>query len=160
MARSRLACGKSYRETAVCLEAKMTRPQQVPKAKVLGNFKARGLKKPKHKNSTWREDREGMDEKHLTLIRQLPCVHCLKVPAGEAHHLKCTGERGMAVRSTDRWTVPLCRIHHDEVERTGARKEVAWFAEIGIDPLELAQDLWSGTGDLPKMVRILTAHRV
>lgn len=136
------------------------RPQQLAKPKTYGNFKQRGLKKPRHQNSKWREGREGMDEGHLALIRQMPCTHCLKLPAGEAHHLKCTGERGMSVRSTDKWTVPLCRTHHDEIERAGAKREVAWFRELGIDPLELAGDLWNATGDLPRMVRVLTAHRL
>lgn len=136
------------------------RPQQIAKPKVYGNFKQRGLKKPKHQNSRWREDREGMDEKHLAMIRQMPCTHCLKIPACEAHHLKCTGERGMSIKSTDRWTVPLCRIHHDEVENVGAKREIAWFQDIGLDPLELAQDLWKARGALPRMVRVLMAHRV
>ena len=138
-------------------------PQQIAKPKVYGNFKKKGLAKIKAKsgNSKWREDRPGMSEAHLALIRQMPCVECLKIPCGEAHHLKAnTGERGMAVRSTDRHALPLCHEHHMAVEAVGAKRETKYFQDLGFDPIELAQDLWSATGDLPKMVRILTAHRL
>ena len=138
-------------------------PQQIAKPKVFGNFKKRGIEKVKAKtgNSKWREDRPGMSEAHLALIRQMPCAECLKIPAGEAHHLKAnTGERGMAVRSTDRYALPMCTLHHGAVEAVGAKRETKYFQDLGFDPIELAQDLWSATGDLPKMVRILTAHRL
>lgn len=135
------------------------RPQQIAKPKVYGNFKARGLAKPKHKNSRWREDREGMDEQHLACIRQLPCVTCLKVPCGQAHHLKCTGQRGMAVRSTDEHTLPHCHNDHMDIENRGAKQEVAYYRSINIDPLALAKDLWNATGDIAKMTRIVIAHR-
>ena len=138
----------------------MTKAYEVPRERVLGNFRKTGLKKPKHANSKWSDDREGMSDDHLVMIRQLPCCHCLRTPAGEAHHLKeGTKERGMSVRSTDRWSVPLCRLHHDEIERVGTRNETAWFLKIGIDPIELAQALWRSTGDLAKMIRVLLAHR-
>ena len=139
------------------------RPGQVPRVHVLGNFKKKGLAKVKAKtgNSKWREERPGMSEAHLALIRQLPCVECLKLPAGEAHHLKAnTGERGMAVRSTDRYALPMCTIHHGAVEAVGAKRETAYFQDLGFDPIELALALWGSTGDLPKMVRVLTAHRL
>lgn len=138
-------------------------PQQMAKPKVYGNFKKRGLAKVKAKtgNSKWREERPGMSEDHLALIRQMPCCECLKIPCGEAHHLKAnTGERGMSVRSTDRWVVPVCHACHMAVEAVGAKRETAYFQDIGFDPIELAQALWAATGDLPKMVRVLTAHRL
>jgi hypothetical protein len=139
------------------------RPQQVAHPKVYGNFKKRGLEKAKAKtgNSKWREERPGMSEDHLALIRKMPCCDCLKLPGGEAHHLKAnTGERGMAVRSTDRWALPMCHEHHMQVEAVGAKRETAHFQDMGFDPIELAQDLWNASGDLAKMVRVLTAHRL
>lgn len=132
---------------------------EIYRPKVLGNF--RSIVKPKRKNSKWRDERDGMDEGHLVNIRKLPCVVCLRVPGGEAHHLKhATGERGMSVRSTDKWTVPLCRVHHDEVERAGTRNEAKYFAEnAGCDPLELATALWSNKGDAGRMTKVVLAQR-
>jgi hypothetical protein len=96
----------------------------------------------------------------LALIRKLPCCITGKVPGGEAHHVKTgTGERGMGLRSTDKWAVPMAHDPHMELERMGSRKELAWFDFHDIDPVVLAQDLWAATGDLPKMTRIVIAHR-
>ena len=136
----------------------MSRPQEIRRERVLGNFRKRGAKKP-HKNSQTYKDRPGMSEAHLALIRKLPCCISGKMPGGEAHHLKSgTGERGMGLRSTDRWAVPMAHDPHMEVERIGSRNELTWFQAHGIDPVVLAQDLWAATGDLPKMTRIVIAH--
>lgn len=135
----------------------MSWPREIKKQVVLGNFRVRSAK-PKHKNSAWRDKRPGMSEDHLALIRQLPCC-VTRGLGGEAHHLKSgTGERGMAVRSTDRWAVPMGHDAHMEVERAGTRNEASWFAERGIDPHELARDLWAATGDLERMRKVLAAH--
>ena len=133
--------------------------QQIYRPKVLGNFRKRS-KPEKRKNSKFRENRQGMSEEHLALLRKCPCAVCPRTPAGTVHHLKQgTGERAMGIRSTDRWGVPLCLVHHDEVERQGTRREVAWFAAFGIDPHELARSLWESTGDLGRMIRIIQAHK-
>lgn len=130
---------------------------QINRPKVLGNFKNRGPKE-KHKNSRWREDRDGMSPTHLDLIRKLPC--CItKGHGGEAHHLKSgTGERGMSVRSSDKWAVPLEHNTHMEVEAAGTKNERTWFLERGIDPHELARALWSNTGNLEAMRKVLETH--
>jgi hypothetical protein len=36
--------------------------------------------------------------------------------------------------------VPLCREHHRELHHSG--NELAWWHEMGIDPLPAARDLW------------------
>ncbi len=130
---------------------------EVPKPRVIGNFKTG--KKPK--NSKWRKERPGMSEPHLALVRKLPCTVCLSMPAGTVHHLKSeTGERGMGVRSTDQWGVPMCMIHHEEVERAGTKKEVAYFKKVKVNPHELAKALWRASGDLPKMTLLVLDHRL
>jgi len=101
-----------------------------------------------------------MSDSHLADIRKLPCCVCGRHPGGEAHHLKAgTGERGGALRSTDRWAVPVCRTDHNEIERIGSRNEPAYFERIGIAPLVLAAALWSNRGDLMSMLRVLQTHR-
>lgn len=133
---------------------------QVPQPHRLANFKKKGLQKKKHKNSSFREERPGMSDDHLKLIRKLPCATCSTMPAGTAHHLKCTGERGMGVRSTDSKALPECIKCHDEIERAGAKNEVKYYQDKGIeDPLELAEALWKNTGDLPKMINVLLTHK-
>jgi len=134
-------------------------PKELRKPHVLGNF--RSLVKTKHKNSKFREERDGIDDTHAANIRKLPCCACLKTPAGTIHHLKAgTNERGMSVRSTDKWGVPLCIADHDEVERIGTRNEATWFQDrVGCDPLELAASLWSNRGDVARMTKVVLAHR-
>ena len=135
-------------------------PQELRKERVFGNFKPARRERMKPKKSA-AEKRPGMSEKHLALIRQMPCCVSLKMPAGEAHHIKSgTGERGMGLRSTDRWALPLSHDKHMELERLGSRNEVKWFQQHGIeDPHELAAALWANTGDLSRMVAVLMAHR-
>lgn len=132
-------------------------PQQMAREKVYGNFRTRAVKQKRR--STWRQRRPGMSVDHLSLIRKLPCCVSLKAPAGEAHHLKSgTGERGGAMRSTDRWAVPMSRLAHDEVERAGSRNERKWFLDRGVDPHELARSLWEATGDIARMTAIVIAN--
>lgn len=129
---------------------------EIRKEPVYGNFRIRGPKKKKERKA---DSRHGMSEDHLALIRKLPCCITGRVPAGEAHHLKATGERGMGLRSTDRWAVPMAHDSHMEVERAGSRNELGWFKARGIDAIDLATSLWLATGDLPKMTKIVIAHR-
>lgn len=133
-------------------------PQQLRKDHVYCNFKPPKRERLKKKPRA-ADKRPGMSEAHLALIRKMPCAVSLKLPA-EAHHLKGTGERGMGLRSTDRWAVPLSHDLHMDLERAGSRNEVRWFQERGIeDPHELAVALWNNTGDLGRMIKVLMAHR-
>lgn len=133
---------------------------QVRREKIYGNFKARGLERRQHAREAPKKERAGMSEAHLALIRQLPCAVTGKAPAGEAHHLKCTGERGMSRRSSDRWAIPLRHDPHMELERQGSRNEVSWLQAHGIaDPLALAEALWAASGNLERMTKIVRAHR-
>ena len=43
----------------------------------------------------------------------------------------------------DDFTVPLCRAHHHELHNNG--NEAAWWHDMGIDPLEIARQLWDET---------------
>jgi hypothetical protein len=94
--------------------------------------------------------REGMNAAYLDAIRQLSCCACGAPAPSDAHHLKAgTGERGMGLRATDRFAVPLCRgpegCHTGArgVESVGSRNEADWFAERGVKPLVLAGRLWA-----------------
>lgn len=128
---------------------------------VIGNFRKPRALQEKRK-STLRQSRPGMSEEHLALIRQLPCCICGRQPAGTVHHLKQVPgrERGMTLRSTDRWGVPMCMTDHEAVERIGSKKEEKWFFDNGgFNAAELALALWAATGDLGRMLKVLLAHK-
>jgi hypothetical protein len=45
--------------------------------------------------------------------------------------------RGLALKASDEFTVPLCRTHHRALHRFG--DERAWWSEAGIDPAKVAR---------------------
>lgn len=115
--------------------------------------------KPRNKNHGHYK-RPGMSEPHLACVRQLPCCICAAPGPNDPHHLMATGERGMAMKSPDRWAVPMCRKHHDEVQTCGTKNELRWFAERGIaDVLMFATHLWEVTGEVPQMFKVWIKHR-
>jgi hypothetical protein len=85
------------------------------------------------------------DKRHLEFVMTQPCLVCGRHPC-EAHHLRFTQPRALGRRVSDEFTVPLCRIHHDEIHRRG--DEVAWWVSINIDPLPTAHRLWEHTRGL------------
>ena len=46
----------------------------------------------------------------------------------------------MGRKVSDRFAVPICRLHHRELHRRS--NERAWWQSQGIDPLVIAADLW------------------
>lgn len=137
------------------------RPQQIRHERVLNNQRPTLAERSKPRVSA-QQRREGNCEKHLALVRQLPsCVSGVAGPC-DPHHLRGSAaliERGVGMRATDRWAVPLLRIEHDELHRISSRLEEAWFRERGVDDvIELANALWKGTGDLERMTKIVQAH--
>lgn len=133
----------------------------VPRDLVIGNFKRSRREKLKAKIAhDPRAEREGNDAEHLANIRKLVCCTCPKVSGLEAHHLKLTGQRGMGMRSPDKFAIPLCHeCHIHGVERVGSKNELNYFSKRGIEALDLAAALWSARGDLPKMMRIVIEHK-
>lgn len=133
---------------------------QVREANQIGNFK-RPRAERGHKQSDAAERRPGMSEAHCAAIRKCPCAACLRIPAGEIHHLKHgTKTRGMGLRSTDRFGVPLCRSHHEEIERAGTKNETSKFKSWGIDDvLDLTAGLWAVSPDVPQMTKVLIANK-
>ena len=75
-------------------------------------------------------------------VARQPCVICGRRPS-QAHHLRHAQSRGLSLKVSDEFTVPLCTIHHHEVHRVG--REEAWWQERQIDPLAIAKGLWDET---------------
>lgn len=79
---------------------------------------------------------------HLLFVREQPCLVCQQTPC-DPHHLKFAQPRTLGRKVSDEFTVPLCRAHHRELHRHG--NERAWWADLQIAPLPVAQDLWAAS---------------
>ena len=79
------------------------------------------------------------DRDHLRFVATQPCLVCGRTPS-DAHHLRFAEPRAMGRKVSDRFAVPICRLHHRELHRRG--NERAWWQSQGIDPLVSAADLW------------------
>jgi hypothetical protein len=82
------------------------------------------------------------DRDHLRFVAAQPCLVCGRTPS-DSHHIKFAEQRTMGRKVSDRFTVPICRLHHRELHRRG--NERAWWQNHGIDPLLVATSLWAKT---------------
>jgi hypothetical protein len=87
-------------------------------------------------------------KEHLRYVARRPCLICGRAPS-HAHHIRYAQPKGLALKVSDEFTVPLCAIHHSENHTTG--NERRWWEEHKIDPLAVAEELWkrfqSGTDE-------------
>ncbi len=88
------------------------------------------------------EPRRYRNREHLRYVARQACLLCGRKPS-DAHHLRYAQPRALARKSSDEFAVPLCRVHHRAVHRTG--NERAWWTAAGIDPLKVARKLWKHT---------------
>lgn len=98
-------------------------------------------KKPKINKSelALSEPRRLRDKVHLRFVASQPCLICERSPS-DAHHLRFAQPRAMGRKTSDEFTVPLCRAHHRENHRTG--REEVWWQSKGIEPPSVAAELW------------------
>jgi hypothetical protein len=82
------------------------------------------------------------DRHHLKFVTTQSCLICGRTPS-DAHHVKFAEQRALGRKVSDRFTVPLCRLHHRELHRRG--NERAWWQGYGIAPLDVAAALWEKT---------------
>jgi hypothetical protein len=82
------------------------------------------------------------DKDHRRFVLRQACLVCGRVPS-DPHHLSFTQPRALGRRVSDEFIVPLCRVHHRELHRSG--DEVAWWRRLNIDPLPVALRLWQQT---------------
>jgi hypothetical protein len=113
-------------------------------------FSAPKQKRPRERN-----------ENHLAFIRSLKCCIC-GAPGPDPAHIRSANsiygkrETGGSEKASDKWTVPLCRTHHDEQHKAG--NELLWWASKGIDPFGLALALYSASADDEIAEGILNSH--
>jgi hypothetical protein len=84
------------------------------------------------------------DREHLRIVAKQPCLVCGRTPS-DPHHLRFAQPKGLGLKVSDEFTVPLCRLHHRELHR--AAKEIDWWSRLGIEPLDVAHRLWLTTHD-------------
>jgi hypothetical protein len=81
------------------------------------------------------------DDDYLNFIRSQRCCLCGTNQGVEAAHLRIGSigdgkpSTGMQEKSSDRWSLPLCKRHHDMQH---AMNETEFWASFGIDPFALA----------------------
>jgi ERF superfamily len=80
------------------------------------------------------------DKEHCKFIATQPCIVCGRAPS-EAHHIRFAQPRALGRKVSDEYTVPVCRLHHQELHGYG--DEASWWAAVTIDPLPIALELWS-----------------
>jgi hypothetical protein len=79
------------------------------------------------------------DKDHRKFVLRQPCLVCGRVPS-DPHHLTFTQPRALGRRVSDEFMVPVCRVHHRELHRSG--DEAAWWRRFNIDPIPVALTLW------------------
>ena len=63
----------------------------------------------------------------------------------------------MGRKVSDKFTVPVYRLHHRELHRRG--DERAWWAAKGIDPLAMAANLWRKTRKIAPVAETVSEDR-
>jgi hypothetical protein len=94
------------------------------------------------------------DRHHLKFVAAQPCLICGRSPT-DAHHIKFAQPSAMGRKVSDRFAVPVCRLHHRELHRRG--DERAWWQSQGIDPLPIAAGLWANTHGVDALAETVTA---
>jgi hypothetical protein len=88
------------------------------------------------------------DKGHRRFVLRQACLVCGRVPS-DPHHLTFTQPHALGRRASDEFIVPVCRVHHRELHRSG--DEAAWWRSLNIDPVPVALKLWQqtqGNGEL------------
>jgi hypothetical protein len=88
------------------------------------------------------------DKDHRKFVLRQACLVCGRVPS-DPHHLTFTQPRALGRRVSDEFIVPVCRVHHRELHRSG--DEATWWRRLNIDPVQVALKLWQqtrGNGEL------------
>jgi DNA recombination protein Rad52 len=83
---------------------------------------------------------------HLRFVARQPCLICGRTPS-HAHHVRYAQSRGLGLKVSDEFVVPLCAVHHSDNHATG--NERRWWEERKIDPLAAASALWQ-RGRMPQ----------
>ena len=119
---------------AIALVKSQTRDREISPA-------PNGCARPKIDKSvlTISEPKRHRSKEHLRSVAEQPCLICGRSPS-HAHHIRYAQPRGLGLKVSDEFTVPLCAIHHSENHTTGDEKR--WWQKHNLDPLPVARRLW------------------
>ena len=99
--------------------------------------------------------------RHQRFIRSLPCLGCGKPAPSECAYVGMLGGLGLA--PTEHYLLPLCGpatvwqdCCHSRKHYLGAAR---FWSELGIEPLELASQLWRISGDVTTGLRAVMRAR-
>ena len=114
-----------------------------PQSKVESVGKANGNEKTHAKIDksvlSFGETKRIRSKEHLRFVARQPCLICGRAPS-HAHHVRFAQSKGLGLKVSDEFTVPLCATHHAENHNTG--NERLWWQERKLDPLAEAERLW------------------
>lgn len=112
-----------------------------PEKKATGKPNGRTLPHVKVDKSTLviSEVKRVRSKEHLKYVARQPCVICGRQPS-HAHHVRFAQPKGLGLKVSDEFTVPLCAIHHQENHTVGNERQ--WWQDQKLDPLMLARKLW------------------
>jgi DNA recombination protein Rad52 len=85
------------------------------------------------------EPKRQRSKEHLRFVARQPCLVCGRTPS-QAHHVRFAQPRGLGIKVSDEFAVPLCAIHHMNNHATGDERH--WWKEHKLDPLAVAKQLW------------------
>ena len=85
---------------------------------------------------TLAEPRRRRDKSHLRFVASQPCLICARHPS-DPHHLRFAQPRGLGVKVSDEFAVPLCCGNHRQLHQAG--NEIAWWKGLNVDALSLAR---------------------
>jgi hypothetical protein len=85
------------------------------------------------------EPKRHRSKEHLKFVASRPCLICGRTPS-HAHHIRYAQPKGLALKVSDEFTVPLCATHHSQNHMTG--NELKWWQDHNIEPLSVARKLW------------------
>jgi DNA recombination protein Rad52 len=88
---------------------------------------------------TLAEPKRIRSKEHLRFVARQPCLICGRTPS-HAHHIRYAQSKGLGLKVSDEFTVPLCAIHHTQNHATGDERR--WWERHKIDPLLVANALW------------------
>ena len=91
------------------------------------------------------EPKRYRSKEHLKFVASQPCLICGRTPS-QAHHIRYAQAKGLGLKVSDEFTVPLCATHHSDNHMTG--NELKWWQHHKIAPLSIARQLWQQFRDL------------
>ena len=86
-------------------------------------------------------------KEHLRFVAEQPCLICGRIAEPTPITSAFAQSRGLGLKVSDEFTVPLCAIHHQQNHATG--NERPWWQEHKIDLLAVAARLWRESQHLP-----------